>query len=780
MIDSARLRAILFLSAVSVPVPAEVRPTPGHLACPEAGGPPVQTNARAHGALEAMFREESVFDLYSWGRWQVPDGLVAELAERVDALAEDPRAALLVLDEHPQLRTPVPAVVADVLGITAFLCGDVAVRSGSWLRLEHDLVRSHHAGGTAAGRGGGAPGDPYAGWVAPAASWRPPGGELFRAAGGDRGLRRLAWELTVEILRALEGIESLETRRQGLLRLYEHAAADHDLVEATLSAPSLPSGWARLRERWADSAGDDLVAALPELTGNVGYLSWIVDGWCAAHELLIAAVPGGDDVCTAFSRLLVQAGLTTVPPELAVGVRADLYAQVGARLPEDVRTWDADAWRAQVRSWLARALVAGEFGVARTWLDLAVRLTGVVQGLPGDAVTPESCLVPVGEFQDDVRRLFRVRRVRHPLTGVVAAPAWLATEDVFPPVGHSNGEVRRNAAGALVPAEVSGSEGPGEATGPNEGPDDASDRSARSLPAPAGGPVCARASALAQATAMIDRIVGQPALVAVLRELVDMPAQDLRLLVTGPPDVGADLAVDVLARLMTLRGFDGTAVWLHHEQFAPLDADSAVAQLRDRVEGCDGERLIAIDGLDRLVSYERIGRPLAQELHRLISAHGAHVQLVAFGGPDGYRRLVHASPSLAAWWRVVRTREFAAGDFAVLFGRALDRRGATTTPDALLAAGDLLAATRASVTSRSGSAAGTEPGESVRNAQPVEERRNAGLATRLADLAVAAARRRTNRANSPLVDVVDLPTADAEPADAEPADAEPADAEVGR
>ncbi|GAA2755763.1 hypothetical protein [Actinopolymorpha rutila] len=742
----------------------------------------MQTNeSRAHGALDAMFREESVLDLYSWGRWQVPDGLVAALTERVDALAEDPRAALLVVDEHPDLRTPVPALVADVLGITAFLCGDVAVRSGSLLRLEHDLVRSHHAD-AAGGRGG--PGDPYAGWVAPAAPWRPPGGELFRAAGDDRGLRRLAWELTVEILRALAGIESLETRRQALLKLYDHAAADHDLVEATLSAPSVPSGVARLREHWADAAEDDLVAELPELTGNVGYLSWIVDGWCAAHELLAAAVPGGDDLCTASSRLLVQAGLTTVPPELAVGVRGDLYAQVGARLPDDVRTWDATDWRGQVRSWLARALVAGEFDAARTWLDLAVRLTGVVQGLPGDAVTPEPCVVPVGEFQDDVRRLFRVRRVRHPLTGVVAAPTWLATEDVFPPVGRSNGQVRGTTAGGPDPAEGTGGEesGPGE-SGPGEAPDvasaDAGDRSAGSLLAPADGPACARGSALAQATAMIDRIVGQPALVAVLRELVDMPAQDLRLLVTGPPDVGTDLAVDVLARLMTLRGFDGTAVWLHHEQFALLDADSAVAQLRDRVEGCDGERLIAIDGLDRLVSYERIGQPLAQELHRLISAHGAQVQLVAFGGPDGYRRLVHASPSLAAWWRVVRTREFAAGDFAVLFGRALDRRGATTTPDALLAAGDLLAATRASVTSRSGSTTGTEPGEAGRYAQPVDEVHNAGLATRLADLTVAAARRRTNWATSPVVDVVDLPADDPEPAEAEPAETEPAEAGSG-
>jgi hypothetical protein len=233
---------------------------------------------------------------------------------------------------------------------------------------------------------------------------------------------------------------------------------------------------------------------------------------------------------------------------------------------------------------------------------------------------------------------------------------------------------------------------------------------------------------------MIDQIVGQQALVAVLREMVEIPAQDLRLLISGPPDVGGPVAVDVLARLMTLRGFDGTAVWLHHEQFARLAVAQAVGQFRDRIEGCDGERLVAIDGLDQLVSYETVGRPLAQELHRLISVHGAQVQIVAFGAQDGYRRLVDASPALAAWWRIVRTRDFEAAEFATLFGQAVERHGVAVTPDAVRLAGELLAAI-----------------------PPDGRLRNASLAAYLADLTVDSARRRANGTSVPTVDLSDLP-----------------------
>ncbi|WP_020577178.1 hypothetical protein [Actinopolymorpha alba] len=870
------------------------------------------------GSLDLLIADEPVLDLYAYGPWRVPDGLIDELSARIDALVADRRSSRLTLGAYPGLRAPVPAVVADVVGIVGFLCGDAGVRGGNQHRFEWDLVRRFRPDPNAST-------DSTVRWAAPASPWRPPGGALFRAAGDDPGLREVALEVTVEILRRLADVPPWEARRQALLALFDQAAGDADLMDATRTVPLIRAEWMALEERWADAASDDLVQMLPELTGTVGYLSWVVDGWTAAHERLAATVTGADSTTTTLTHLLIQAGITDVPAELAVGVRGEFYAQVQAQLPALARSWNPRLWAGRIRAWLARGLVAGEFELCRAWLDLAVRLTGGLQGLPGTPVTPRTCDVPVGWFQEDVRRLFRVRRVRHPLTGTTSMPGWLAAEEAFPfghkppadagqvpsesevespadlaaeapaeselarpeaaedeavgepsaptweaepgadeepeftevldPLAHQqrvavlpSGDYGRNGTresaaakpAAPQPADnghladqteqrngVSGDTGhrpaahgpsapvqdpdvsyeqaspeqPGaeplspeppspeppspEQTSPEQAspdepdseqsnpesvspdeprsdepssaqptpeqprPDQASSEQASSeqaSPEPAdpepaqeeGDGTHVGPSAIAQALAMIDTIVGQPALAAALREALSAPDQDIRLLVAGPPGTGKSLTVDVLARLLTLRGFDGTAVWLTHEQFARLSASNAVTQLRDRIEGCDGERLVAIDGLDQLVSHGLNGKALAEELHRLISVHGSQVQIVAFGAVDGYRRLVDASPTLAAWWRVVRTRDFDANDYATIFGRVVERRGATTTSDAARAAGDLLAAT------------------------PTEgQLRNAGLATYLADLAVDAASRRTNGSEPLTVEVPDLPAVEA-------------------
>jgi hypothetical protein len=1117
------------------------------------------SEAGLRGALDLLFSDEPVIDLYSYGPWRVRDGLIEELSAHIDTLVADERSSQLTVGKHEELRTPVPAVVADAQGIVAFLCGDVAIRAGSRMRIDVDIVRRFRLGPNSDSL-------PGQGWIAPAAPWRPPGGQLFRAAGDDRARREVAWDLTIELLRRLEGLTPLEPRREALLRLHTTARRDPDLVEATLTAPQGSPEWTRLEERWADAADDEVVALVPELTGPVGYLSWVVDGWVAAHERLNAFVPGGGDADTAFIHLLVQAGVGEPPAELAVGIRGELYASVRDQLPVRARQWKPETWQRQIRDWLSRALVAGQFQLCRAWLDLAVRLTGAVQGLPGTPVTPRDCRVPVTAFQEDVRRLSRVRRVRHPLTGAATMPGWVAAEHAFPfgpAPGAAGAQGRRESAGATtsrgaesgpapdgrpadqprpadpsrsaerarpsgrpgvaseagssttprssgdsadspgsetappgedtpsseevpaheadaVPEEVTvveaghavtdedggdadsaeadvdraetveavapsangarpghetrpdevvagarpdaaadtqtplataasaepwhaeagsgGSddvapdtvavemrttavdipadpepdgasadshvgalhsepatppgpeahvdaalpaeersaaptpavaeaavegpvEGPGAATGPGEAvapahtdathadtthtdathvdithagathagaggvnvnganggnangmadtnglsggngmasttvvgdglgpasapgvaggpgvagtnglggsngaaggesvmaaeadasagdgepaeveglgveeathggaeatspmradrwpgatepypaehrpnghgvagpgevwsahpghpatPEGAAGRGGATPPGPMGGQAngrVERTSPRARAMALIDRIVGQSALVSALREIVMNPETDIRLVVAGPPGTGRSLAVEVAARTLTLRGFDGTAVWLRHEHFANADPPSAVAELRAFVEGCVGHRLLAIHGIDQLIARPHNGAVLAAELHRLISLHGSALQIVAFAASDGYRRMVDVSPALAAWWRVVRTHDFDASEYAVVFGRVVQQRGATTTEETARWAGELLA---------------THP--------PDPRLRNARLATYVADLAVDAARRRTRGAARPMVEVVDLPQFEGRP-----------------
>jgi len=1210
----------------------------------------VTSESRLRGAFDLLFTDAPVLDVYAYGPWPVPNGLLDELATRVGALVADPRSASLLLggagsrrspaDPHGS-RMPTPAFVVDLRGIVAFLCGDAAIRTGSERGIEDRLIDrlrpgDHATDSTSSGL-----------WLARGSGWRPPGRALFAAAGQDKERRQAALALTVDALHALEGIAPLEDRRKALLKLYEQARSNPTLTAVTLATPYLPTEWARLEDRWAEIADDEIVSAVPELTGPVGYLSWVVDGWVAAHERLVALVPGSVDPVRALASLMIQAGLTEAPAELAVGVRGDLYTHVRQQMRATLSSWDADAWRRDVRDWLARAMVAGELDLGRAWLDLAVRLTGAVQGLPGLPVTPRQCSVPVECFQEDMRRFFRVRKVRHPLTAVpspapgeaapardaephgskpvvrdaqapheksqaqqsdapvaasgeapvdasasrdvkavpdakaVSADGEAASPEVSPEVKASAGEaeaaeaqvpvtptpvepvrdrtepdregaesarqsgeesarqsvesvgasteparepaaereptpqsveparesvepagqsaqparegaepvrqtaeparesveparqtveperesvapvrepesvehvrqsaeparevpepVRQSAEPAKraqpaqepagegvarqnaepvrepsrervepVSAEASrpsseptgadavspqvGAETVQQATGPAQvpgptvdplelaaqrprpeaelghqrstdsatvrdmsppaqdlsapaqdvptpaqdlptqpavappmafddsdmptaqqerveteqtaqrarmapdgpsvaedlalangmspappatpperqapdatpyegrraragdrgphavpdtttistpslafdmalpggspiGPGDGPGRSERpgagedaagagrryagfaggppaeppelhrqrnGGPAPSsplasvtndfawfpasgpprqaeeppyghvdpgrqdvgsppdhawqvdygrGAPDPMRPSGIkAQVLAMIDTIVGQPALVTALREAVAAPEYDLRLLVAGPPGTGKGLTIEVLSRLMMLRGFDGGAVTIRHEHLAQLDPRTAVLQFREWVESCLGHRLLAIHGLDRMVSDGPRGAALAEDLHRMISACGSDLQVVAFTAADGYRRIVDVNPALAAWWRVVRTRDFDAGDYATVFGRVIEQRGATTTEDAVRHAGDLLAAT---------------PGEG--------RLRNARLATYLAEMAIDSARRRTDGSSQIRVEVADLPRVSGDP-----------------
>ncbi|WP_460525394.1 DNA polymerase III subunit gamma/tau domain-containing protein [Flindersiella endophytica] len=1084
--------------------------------------------ARLPGSLELLFTDEPVLDLYSQTPWRVPDGLIDELAARIDGLIADPRSARLTVERHSVLRTPTPAVVADVLGITAFLLGDGAIRAGRRCRLDLDLVERFRTPASVHFR--------RPTWAAPASPWRPADGELFRCAGEDRALRELAWELTEEILRALEGIVPVDERREGLLGLFELVGEDGSMMETVLTTPRGAPEWLRVEELWTDAASDEIVQVLPELTGPVGYLGWIIDGWLGAQEKLADAVVGAGDPKTLLAELLLQAGTTEVPAELAVGARGELYSEIEERLPALASTFHVAEWRQRIRAYLSRALVLGQVELGRAFLDLSVRFTAAVQGAPGKPVTPDPCLVPVTEFQADLRRLFRVRQVRHPLSGAAAAPvgrtnratvraqvdvepspmpvtglasgrmagsmaapvigsaagpadagaprayaeqmrlepesgdpglaervanapgfagplmdeaglderaadapelaesamdeAWSseragnAPEFAGPAVNEAglaeragnapgfaesamdeawSSERAGNAPGFARPAmdeaglddraadapefaesatnEAWSSERAGNAPGfagpamdeawsneraanapeflrpamndarlteragnapefaepaknearPNEyvanepgpvqpasgepvsaesvaagsevsGPEVAEPEVAEpeatepvatessvpepglaepeaaeaelvqpELPEPSaaqaeatvpetpaepelsgpglaelnlgeeqpaqperrpepaaevepepepeeaptlpvvgeapGGPTpeplgdpepepmaapelvampesafsvrngvhepasngtssgeptrlsvsdlprpaqraVQRAAAppaepvegnepggvLAQSYRMIDRIIGQPALAAALREIASSPDQPVRLLVAGPPGTGRGLTVDILSRLLTIRGFHGAPMWVGYEDFARLGTATAVAELRDRLAACRGAQLVVIDGLDRLVNHGLNGKALAEELNRLISGFGGGLQVVGFAAIDGYRRLVDADAALAAWWRVVRTRDFDGADFSMLFSRVVERRGMSVTDEAARAAGDLLTST---------------PGEG--------QLRNARLATYLADLAVESARRRTGGNGPTSVEIADLP-----------------------
>ncbi|TDD35150.1 AAA family ATPase [Actinomadura sp. KC06] len=344
--------------------------------------------------LELLLTDEPVLDVYSHGPWRVPDGLFEEISDRIDGLAADPRAADLTTDEHKLLTLPASLVTAEIFGILAFLPGGGAIKAGSWSQLPERLLYKHLVNpGPLSTR--------MTRWDAPGGRWRPPVDWLIEAPD-----REPAIELARDCLSVLEGVEPLEERRKALLRMYD------DPPECDVNLPKM-----ELREHWHAHAGDDIVTAVPELLGPVGYLEWVCGGLLASYEHLTEVAPREESVEVHLIQLLLQGSMEHVPAELAVALGEDRYGDLQQRFPGERRGFKPGAWQERTRAWLVRALVAGAADACRGWLDMAMRFVAVVQGLPGDPWFPKAEWIPVGQFQTDLRRLYAPRRrVVNPLT----------------------------------------------------------------------------------------------------------------------------------------------------------------------------------------------------------------------------------------------------------------------------------------------------------------------------------------------------------------------------
>ncbi|TMQ90190.1 AAA family ATPase [Actinomadura soli] len=344
--------------------------------------------------LELLLTDEPVLDVYSHGPWRVPDGLFEEISARIDGLAADPRAADLTTDEHKLLTLPASLVTAEIFGILAFLPGGGAIKAGSWSQLPERLLYQHLVNpGPLSTR--------MTRWDAPGGRWRPPVDWLIEAPD-----RELAIELARDCLSVLEGVEPLEERRKALLRMYD------DPPTCDVNLPKM-----ELREHWHAHVGDDIVTAVPELLGPVGYLEWVCGGLLASYEHLTEVAPREESVEVHLIQLLLQGSMEHVPAELSVALGEDRYGDLQQRFPGERRGFKPGAWQERTRAWLVRALVAGAADACRGWLDMAMRFVAVVQGLPGDPWFPKAEWIPVGQFQTDLRRLYAPRRrVVNPLT----------------------------------------------------------------------------------------------------------------------------------------------------------------------------------------------------------------------------------------------------------------------------------------------------------------------------------------------------------------------------
>jgi SpoVK/Ycf46/Vps4 family AAA+-type ATPase len=356
-----------------------------------------------------LLTDEPLLDVYAHGPWRVPDGLYDEVRERAREFDRDERARELTSGLSDFYGEDTSAAGAELWSLLTFLLGAAAIRAGSRGDIDYELFAEFLAKPEPPVH------DPNA-WFSQGGRLRPPGLWLVENVGDDTDLRETMYTLAREALDTLEGIEPLDRRRRAMIELFERRATDPQLHAADLSTPQ-----ADLERLWAADLPTETLLVLPELAGPVGYLGWVCSGWTAAHERLLSAVPGYDTLDTALARLLLQADAAVVPAELAFAIGVERYEVVQEQCRRLTEGFRVEAWQSDVRSWLARGLVAGEADACRAWLDMALRFTGCVQGLPESAVSPKS-RIPVRGFQMDLRRLFRAPTVINPLAAAFAGP----------------------------------------------------------------------------------------------------------------------------------------------------------------------------------------------------------------------------------------------------------------------------------------------------------------------------------------------------------------------
>lgn len=571
--------------------------------------------------LVPTFAREPILDLYSSTPWRIPDGLLETLRQRLERVVADERVSGWVAQGNDFFRTPNNGVAETLDLLLGYLFGPCAIRSGYWGDLLWRVT------------------DPY--WAKPPApwspswdylrsqdgGWRPPGWLLLAAAGDDPERRATSLAILRSLVDVFDGVEPIEPRRRALARLLDQRAADPAKREHDASA-RIDS----LTDDWAADADAETSSALPELSGNVGYLTWAVDGLSAVHGHLLETTGDGDDLLVTLAQLIVVAGLDEVPPEVGVAIGEDSLAEIERRHAEQSKALTPEAWRDATARWLVRATIRGDLAACRAWLDMAMRVTGATNGLPGRARLPGGTVwVPVGTFEWNIRALLANRPLVNPLT------------------------------------KRFDSEGDGVTT---------------DVPAAPGG----------EGPPLDTRVLHQPELEAALRE-VAVQAGPVRLLVAGPAGTGKGLAVDVLSEALQSRGFTQQPIWLPAAMVTERNVTGALELLRYEIARCDNLGLLVLDGLDEMLTHGEASEDLGAELLRALESRpGLHA--LALCDPGGDARVYATNPMLTRAFRVARTSDFDQQSFADLFRRKVHQLGARADDATVAAAADVLAGAR--------------------------------------------------------------------------------------
>ncbi len=644
--------------------------------------------------LELLLADEPFADIYAAGPWRVPDGLAQQIWERGRDLAASAAARSLRTQRAAPAGFTADAGVAgaNLFHLTSYLCGVCSVRGGTHAYLEEEFFGRFCNDPPPPDR------DPLQ-WAAQCARWRPPGSWITE----DAAEVGAVIALTAASLEVFEGVVPFDARRRALLSMVARLGPGG--TAATGKAGSLDE----LEAAWAAAATDAELSVLPELAGPEGYLAWACEGLSAAYERIAGAVAGVPPPADTVAGLVLQAGLGTLPGALAAATGTDGYLAVQDRmlaLREDFTPW---AWHDETRQWLGRALAAGEIDACRAWLDMAVRLTGIWQGLPGEPVSPAPCYVPVGGFQRDVRAFARPRRVVNPVLATL--PAGPAGRVVA-----GDPDDRGQPAAPEADRGTSGQDG---------------DATAELADLPGLGSVRERLGPLIALAA---------AEAARRRAGVTLRPSWKNLAFAGPAGTGKSRVAAVLARIYQQAGLlsRGHLTEVSRAELSAERQSDTASLVHEAVRRALGGVLLISDA-------HQAGESPAEDAHAIrllteqMTEHRDGDLIVIIAGPEGpLRQFLAATPGLAS--RIAETIAFPPyepGELTAIFASRARQAGLTLTSDAAARAAAVLSAGRG-----------------------YGEAGSARLATRLLDRAAAEQARRVMRGAAGPDDLTVLTAAD--------------------